>query len=235
VKGWRLYDLVVRHFLATLSPPMRVESQRVEVEAAGLKLSAKGLRVLDPGYTLVYHYERPRESPLPRLSVGQEVEIVNVKVAEGETRPPPYLSESELLKLMKRYGIGTDATMQDHIHTNVERRYFRVVRKRCIPTSLGRALIAALSEVVPEAVLPEVRGRMEAELRAIVEGLKEPDEVIREVKERFYEYLQRLRKSEEKVAEKLVKAVREVFSTGESSHPPKRGGSRRLSVRGRRR
>ncbi|RLF06415.1 MAG: type IA DNA topoisomerase, partial [Thermoprotei archaeon] len=221
VKGWRLYDLVVRHFLATLSPPMRAESQRVEVEAAGLKLSASGLKVLEPGYTLVYHYERPRESPLPRLSRGQEVRILEVRVAEGETKPPPYLSESELLKLMKRYGIGTDATMQDHIHTNVERRYFRVVRKRCIPTPLGRALIEALSEVVPEAVLPEVRGRMEAELRAIVEGLKEPDEVIREMKERFYEYLQRLKRAEERVAERLVEAVREVFGTHPTlSHRP---------------
>lgn len=210
--GWKLYDLVVRHFLATLSPPMLVEHQSIEVKIAGVTLKAEGLKVVDPGYTLVYPFERPREAPLPRVEKGAGAEVLEAKVAEVETKPPDYLSEAELLRLMRRYGIGTDATMQDHIHTNIERGYFEIVRKRCIPTPLGRALIAALSEVVPEVVLPEVRGRMESMLKMIVDGSREPEEVVNAVKSEFYGYFTKLMAAKDKVAAILLQAVETLYS-----------------------
>jgi DNA topoisomerase-1 len=221
LEGWKLYDLVVRHFLATLSPPMVVEEQSVEVEIARIKLKAEGLKVLEPGYTTVYPFERPQESALPHVERGAQAEVLSVKVVEAETRPPPYLSEAELLRLMRKYGIGTDATMQDHIHTNVERNYFKIVRKQCIPTPLGRAVIAALSEVAPEVVSPEVRGRMEAMLKAIAEGAKDPEEVVQAVKKEFYTYLLRLRSAEEKIAPILLSAVKAVYQPSRGSPAPK--------------
>jgi DNA topoisomerase-1 len=221
LEGWKLYDLVVRHFLATLSPPMVVEDQSVEVEIARIKLKAEGLKVLEPGYTIVYPFERPQESALPHVERGAQAEVLSVKVVEAETRPPPYLSEAELLRLMRKYGIGTDATMQDHIHTNVERNYFKIVRKQCIPTPLGRAVIAALSEVAPEVVSPEVRGRMEAMLKAIAEGAKDPEEVVQAVKKEFYTYLLRLRSAEEKIAPILLSAVKAVYQPSRGSPAPK--------------
>jgi DNA topoisomerase-1 len=221
LEGWKLYDLVVRHFLATLSPPMVVEEQSVEVEIARIKLKAEGLKVLEPGYTIVYPFERPQESALPHVERGAQAEVLSVKVVEAETRPPPYLSEAELLRLMRKYGIGTDATMQDHIHTNVERNYFKIVRKQCIPTPLGRAVIAALSEVAPEVVSPEVRGRMEAMLKAIAEGSKDPEEVVQAVKKEFYTYLLRLKSAEEKIAPILLSAVKAVYQPSRGSPAPK--------------
>ena len=221
LEGWKLYDLVVRHFLATLSPPMVVEDQSVEVEIARIKLKAEGLKVLEPGYTIVYPFERPQESALPHVERGAQAEVLSVKVVEAETRPPPYLSEAELLRLMRKYGIGTDATMQDHIHTNVERNYFKIVRKQCIPTPLGRAVIAALSEVAPEVVSPEVRGRMEAMLKAIAEGAKDPEEVVQAVKKEFYTYLLRLKSAEEKIAPILLSAVKAVYQPSRGSPAPK--------------
>jgi len=215
--GWKLYDLVVRHFLATLSPPMVAEEQSVEVEVARVKLKAEGLKVLDPGYTLVYPFERPKEAALPYVERGARAEILGVKVVEAETQPPPYLSEAELLRLMRKYGIGTDATIQDHIHTNVERNYFKITRRQCVPTLLGRAVIAALSEVIPEAVSPEVRGRMEAMLKAIAEGSKEPEEVVGAVKKEFFSYLERLKAAEEKIAPILLHAVKAVYSASRGS------------------
>ncbi|MEM1928511.1 MAG: type IA DNA topoisomerase [Thermofilaceae archaeon] len=212
-EGFKLYDLVVRHFLATLSPPMRIEDQLIAVEVGGIKLTAEGLRILDPGYTIVYPFERPRETVLPRLEKGLRVDLIEAKIAELETKPPPYLSEAELLRLMKRYGIGTDATMQEHIHTNIERKYFEVVRKQCIPTPLGKALILALSEVAPETVLPEVRGRMEAELSKIAEGTADPDRVIESVKAEFMRHFIKLREAEHKITPILLQGVNAVYGS----------------------
>ncbi len=225
-KGWRLYDLVVRHFLATLSSNAVHENQEVKVSIEGVPFVAKGLKVVDEGFYFVYPFERPKESPLPYLVEGDVVEVLKVVVVEKETKPPPYLSESELLRLMKKYGIGTDATMQDHIHTNIKRKYFVVRNKRCIPTPLGRALALTLYETVPEIVSPEVRGNMEKELARIAEGEKHPREVVMEMKEKFLEYYDRLMERKDVLAERLVKAIDEVFER-EREKPTRRRRSRR--------
>ncbi len=215
-KAWRLYELVARHFLATLSEEAELERQKLEVKLGGLRLSAEGRRVLYPGFYYVYPYAKPEEAFLPYLVEGDEVEVLKVKLEERKTQPPPYISESELLALMKRYGIGTDATMQDHIHTNVERRYFVVREKRCIPTPLGRALLLSLLETVPQLVMPEVRGRMEAALAAIARGEEEPRDVVREVLEEFLGYYDQLKSRLPVLSQRLREALAEVYKSGEA-------------------
>ena len=210
-KGWKLYELVVRHFIATLSPPAVVEKQKLDLTIGGVEFEARGLKVVEEGYFHVYPYERPQERPLPYMLEGDEAKVVDLKVVARQTKPPDYLTESELLRLMRKYGIGTDATMQDHIHTNIERGYFVVRRKRCIPTPLGKAVALGLLEVVPEIVSPEVRGRMERELQKVAEGLRHPDEVIKDMKSEFLQYYDRLVERGEKLAEKLSEAVSSVF------------------------
>ena len=44
----------------------------------------------------------------------------------GNTTPPPFLSESELITLMDKHGIGTDATIAEHIKT-IQERYFLLI------------------------------------------------------------------------------------------------------------
>ena len=210
-RGWRLYDLVVRHFLATLSSLAVVEKQRIVAEFGGVEFEVRGLRVLREGFYRIYPFEIPRERALPYVVEGDPVELVEVGVAERTTRPPPYLSESELLRLMKRYGIGTDATMQDHIQTNVERKYFVVRNKRCIPTPLGKVLATSLHGIVPEIVVPEVRGRIERELASIAEGARRGGEVFRRVREEFLRYYDKLMAGRELLSERLLSALREVY------------------------
>ncbi len=224
-KAWRLYELVVRHFLATLSEPAEVEKQKVVVALDGLELAADGRRVVYEGFYYVYPYPRPRDAPLPYLVEGDRLEVLEVKLQEKTTKPPPFLSESELLALMRRYGIGTDATMQDHIHTNIERKYFVIRRKRCIPTVLGKTLAVALHSTVPELVVPEVRGRMEAELVKIASGEKRPEEVVEEIKKEFLGYYDRLREREEELAERLIEALKAVYGEG-SGYGEDSGGKR---------
>lgn len=64
---------------------------------------------------------------------------------EGKTTPPKPLTESELIGLMNKNGIGTDATMHDHIQTIQKRGYAtkNVQNFMFIPTPLGLALCNA--------------------------------------------------------------------------------------------
>jgi len=206
--GWRVYDFIVRHFLATLSKSAKLSRQKALFTIGGEHFTVNGVRIITPNYLSIYYYEKPIERELPPLKEGEEVPVVNVAIKEGQTEPPPYLSEAELLKLMEKYGIGTDATMQDHIHTNIERGYFYIYRKRCIPTPLGKALILTLLSITPEIINPELRGWMEKEISKIATGERKAEEVIDDVKGTFYKYFEALKDREADLAEALIPALR---------------------------
>lgn len=207
-KGAKLYDFIVRHFLATLSPPAQIERQEIVIAVGKHMFTVNGLKILDLGFYEIYPYEKPSEKILPYVSRGTKVRLISAKIVEKETKPPPYLSESELLRLMRKYGIGTDATMQDHIQTNIERGYFYIRNKQCIPTPLGKTIAIALHSIVPELVSPEVRGSIEKELSLIASGIKRSEEVVESVKKRFLEYFDRLIAAEEKFAREVAESLK---------------------------
>jgi DNA topoisomerase III len=83
-----------------------------------------GLRVLERNYLDVYPYDKWESSQqLPALSLHETFVPSEAKMTDGETVPPGYLTEPELIALMDANGIGTDATMADHISKIKEREY----------------------------------------------------------------------------------------------------------------
>jgi Topoisomerase IA len=176
-----------------------VEKQKIVVDFGKVQLEAEGQRILDEGYWQIYPWERQSEKPLPRVYIGDAAYVVKVEVVERETEPPPPMSESELLALMRKYGIGTDATMQDHIYTNIKRGYMKMQKGKCIPTELGIALATALFKYAPELIEPTVRARIEKALQSIVKDGISPKKLIPEIKAEFEGYYQALKKRREEL------------------------------------
>ncbi|WP_333638978.1 type IA DNA topoisomerase [Pyrobaculum aerophilum] len=205
--AWAVYDLVVRHFLATLSPPALVEKQKIVVSFGKIELSAEGQRTIDEGYWRIYPWEKQPEKPLPRVAPGEPARAVEIRVVERETEPPPQMTESELLALMKKYGIGTDATMQDHIYTNIKRGYVKLVKGKCIPTALGISLATSLFQYAPELIEPTVRAKIEKSLNSIVKDGVSPAKLIAEIKLEFSKYYQNLKAKREEIKKALETAL----------------------------
>lgn len=206
--AWKIYDFIARHFLATLSKPALIESQRLELEIEEEKFIAEGLKIIEENYLEIYFYEKISEKKIPKLNTGEEVEVLKIELKEGETSPPPYLSEAELIKLMEAKGIGTDATIQDHIYTNIKRGYFYIENKRCIPTPLGIQLIKALDSIIPEAIRPEVRAFIETQILQVAKGIKTRSEVVEFARKTFLNYYDRLEKNISEISKALAPLVR---------------------------
>ena len=66
----RVYELVVRRFLATFSPPMITESTRADIEAGSEIYFVRGSVVVDPGYAGIYTYARSSDEEIPKLERG---------------------------------------------------------------------------------------------------------------------------------------------------------------------
>jgi DNA topoisomerase-3 len=120
----KVYEFVVRRFLACCSTDAKGSLTQVEVEYGPEIFRTSGLIVLERNYLDVYPYDKWESSQqLPEFAVGETFVPNTVKMAEGKTGPPGYLTEPELIALMDANGIGTDATMAEHINKIKERNY----------------------------------------------------------------------------------------------------------------
>ncbi|TPP67304.1 DNA topoisomerase, partial [Fasciola gigantica] len=154
----RLYELITRHFLACLSadaqgaetvillcvgkPSIPRTSSALMSSEEGELFEAKGLVILQPNYLEVYPYDRWTERDIPDFHLADWILPTNVEMLAGQTSPPPLLTEADLISLMERHGIGTDATHADHIETIKQRLYVGVEQaKFLVPGQLGMGLV----------------------------------------------------------------------------------------------
>jgi DNA topoisomerase-3 len=87
---------------------------------------------------------------------------------EGETSPPQLLSEADLISLMEKHGIGTDATHADHIETIKTRQYAGVQGDgRFLPCSLGMGLVQGYDAMGIALSKPNLRAELEADLKRL--------------------------------------------------------------------
>ncbi|GMP26629.1 hypothetical protein CsSME_00002997 [Camellia sinensis var. sinensis] len=151
--GWsqdhhRLYELVVRHFLACVSKPAVGAETTVEIDIAGEMFSASGRVILEKNYLDVYRFESWGGSMIPTYTFGQQFIPTTLTLDSGVTRPPSLLSEADLLNCMDKAGIGTDATMHDHIKKLLDRFYAtKDSNTRFSPTNLGEALVMGYDDM----------------------------------------------------------------------------------------
>ncbi|EEB09598.1 DNA topoisomerase III [Schizosaccharomyces japonicus yFS275] len=180
---WKVYQFITRRFLACCSDHARGAETIVEVTMGDEQFSQSGLTVLEHNYLDVYIYEKWNSSAqLPVYEMNDEFVPRQVNIIEGATTSPTYLTEPELISLMDANGIGTDATMAEHIEKVQEREYV-LKRKRkgkgsgagvseFVPTSLGVALVKGYDEIGLEWSLtkPFLRREMEVQLKNIEKG-----------------------------------------------------------------
>lgn len=120
----RLYEFVARRFLACCSEDALGQATDVEIQYGDEEFHAHGLVVIARNYLDVYPYENWNSSqPMPKFTLGEEFQPTSANMTEGTTTAPGYLTEPDLLALMDANGIGTDATMAEHIAKIKEREY----------------------------------------------------------------------------------------------------------------
>jgi len=98
---------------------------------------------------------------------------------EGVTTAPKHLTESDLITLMNNTGIGTDATIHEHIKNVQDREYARKQSDKIVPTRLGLSLVEVYAKMGIDLYKPFLRAQMEADMKQIAEGEKSKEETHR--------------------------------------------------------
>jgi DNA topoisomerase-1 len=173
----RVYELVVRRFLATFSEPMITESTRADIEAGSETYFVRGSVVIDPGFAAIYTYARSSDDEIPKLEQGQQLPLDGDPwILDRETQPPARLSQGKLVEMMEERGLGTKATRAEIIQKLFDRGY--VYSNPPIPSETGIAMYEAFKRFVPEMATPEMTARLEEEMDQIAAAKMTKDEVV---------------------------------------------------------
>ena len=192
----RVYDMVVRRFLAVFHPDAVFENTRLETTVAEHVFRTSGRLLLEPGWRGVYGEEAEEsrtpenedddkvEQRLPKLVKGEGVNTLEVESAEKETKPPRRYSDASLLgametagklveedearEAMKDSGIGTPATRAAIIERLIDVGYIERDGRSLVATEKGLNVIRLLGE--HPLTSPGLTGDWEQRLAKIEHG-----------------------------------------------------------------
>ncbi|KAK4800236.1 hypothetical protein SAY86_025601 [Trapa natans] len=186
IDAWRLYQYVCQHFLGSVSPDCKYIRTRVEFTIGGESFHCTGQRTVVEGFTYIMPWLGISEKNLPQFMKGEKLEVSKVELYEGSTSAPDYLSESELISLMEKNGIGTDASIPVHINNICERNYVQVQPgRKLVPTALGISLIRGYQCIDPDLCLPDIRSFIEQQITLVAKGQVEHSRVVQHVLQQF--------------------------------------------------
>ena len=176
---WKLYNLIARRFLATLSDPAVIEGTKLTLDVAGEPFQASGDVLKVPGFRAVYPYGLKKDEQLPALAEGDAVSLRNLKLEAKQTEPPARYSQGRLVQEMERRGLGTKSTRASIIERLYQVKYFKGDPNGPIePSQLGMAIIDALHTYAPRITTPDMTSELEADMTKVAEGKDSQGQVV---------------------------------------------------------
>ena len=216
----KIYDLVVRRFLAVLLPACVYEECFLTAEAGGEPFAARGKTMLSQGWRAAYEVqpeeeeegEELQEQNLPPLENGRKLKVQNCRLKEGKTKPPARFTEATLLSAMEnpvRYleekdgklartlgetgGLGTVATRADIIEKLFHTFLLEKRGNEILITSKARQLL----KLVPEDLKkPELTARWELRLSEMAKGKLRRGDFMKDIRNYAEELIHQIRQEE---------------------------------------
>jgi DNA topoisomerase-1 len=204
----RVYDLIVRRFLACFGETAIRRQVRADIDVNGEAFAAHGITTLKKGWLELYGpYARMKEQALPRMAEGDTVSVSDVSVLDKQTEPPARFTQASILKEMEGLNLGTKATRSGILQTLYDRSYIK--GQSIEVTELGMAVVEALKKYCPEIVSPDLTKRFEEEMDDIEKGARKRDEVVREAQDELTKILGNFKHHEKHIGQEILKAVKD--------------------------
>lgn len=195
----KLYDLVVRRFLAVFFPAAEFQVTTRVTEVAGHHFKTEGKVLVNPGWLVIYGREaQGDEANLVAVAKDEKVKTDKVESVGLTTKPPARYNEASLLSAMEGAGklvdddalreamagkgLGTPATRAAIIEGLLTEKYLVREGRELIPTAKAFQLMTLLRGLgVQELTQAELTGEWEHKLAQIERGRLKRDEFMREI------------------------------------------------------
>jgi len=209
-RGQKVFDLVVRRFLATFGTTATKQSDKATMRVGKHAFFVRGSRILKKGWIPLYgQYAKFEEITLPQLTEGQEVVVDAVSLEEKYAQPPPRYNPSSLLKAMEEAEIGTKATRADIIETLYKRGY--VKEQRISATPLAFRVIEILMEHCPKVIDVTFTRELESKMEQIEHGKQIRENVVIETVAYLKPVIEELKRKEQEVGQELTEVIDDMW------------------------
>ncbi|HLC91102.1 MAG TPA: DNA topoisomerase I [Candidatus Nanoarchaeia archaeon] len=204
----KLYDLIVKRFMATFAEPAVRETMEVILAVNKEEFIAKGTRTIKENWHVFYKpYVRLDEITLPDMKEGEQVTVKDIRKEDKETQPPNRFNQSSIIKELEKRNLGTKATRADILDRLFQRGYIEGVQIKVM--KLGMETIAVLEKYAPTIVDEKLTADIEGELEKIREGKQKPEAVLGRAKDILTDLLQDFKKKEKVIGKDILQSVRE--------------------------
>ncbi len=195
---FKLYDLVVRRFLAVFYPAAEFRVTTRITEVLGHHFKTEGRVLVNPGWLKVYGKSTQADDELVPVQEGESVQTDTIALVPLKTKPPARYTEATLLSAMEsagkrvddddmreamaEKGLGTPATRAAIIEGLLAERYMVREARELIPTAKAFQLMTLLRGLdVEELTRPDLTGNWENKLSLIEQGKMKRDTFMHEI------------------------------------------------------
>lgn len=215
-KELKIYELVLKRFLAVLLPPYLYEQTTITAKVNQETFSASGKIETQVGWKEVYGRDDDNgdDQSLPPINQNQVFVINEITKTIGQTTPPSYFNEATLLSAMEnpvQYtnssskqlnstlvstgGLGTVATRADIIEKLFNTFLIEKHGNDIHVTNKGKQLLQLVPQDLKE---PELTAKWEMELAKIAKRQQKSNIFIDEIKEYTHTLIDEIASSEAK-------------------------------------
>ena len=194
----KLYDLVVRRFMAIFFPSAEFKVTTRITEVSGHLFKTDGKILINPGWLAVYGKSSQDDKELVVVGENEKVQTESVKPVSLKTKPPARYTEATLLSAMEgagkliddedyreamsEKGLGTPATRAAIIEGLLFEKYMVREAREIIPTAKAFQLMTLLRGLgVEELTHPELTGNWEHKLALMEKGQIDRNTFMQEI------------------------------------------------------
>ncbi|MEK6969959.1 MAG: DNA topoisomerase I [Nanoarchaeota archaeon] len=226
----KVYDLVVKRFMATFAKPAVRETMEVFCDVNGEIFIAKGTRTVEENWHVYYKpYLKLEEITLPEMKEGDTIAINEIVKHDKETQPPRRFNQSSIIKELEKRNLGTKATRADILDRLFQRGYIDGVQ--ITVTELGMRTIVVLEKFAPLIVDEKLTADFEEDMEKIREGKEKQEPVLEKAKKFLIQLLADFRKKEKEVGKEILNSIRETADQANYMGPCPKCKVGRLMVR----
>lgn len=191
----KLYEMILRRFLAIFHNPYKYETIHAAIDVNGETFTARETAIIDLGYRKVERNteEETGKQSLKNISKGQSFTLQNAESAAKLTEPPLRYSEADILTQMEKYSLGTPATRAEIIERLLETEALERQNGRLFPTKKGKQLMDLVNEDLKS---PELTAKWEQELEKIARGKANPKEFLQNIRKQTQSLVSEIKKSD---------------------------------------
>jgi DNA topoisomerase I len=174
---YQVYALIWRRAIASLCSPAILDKTRVVIQSGEILWEARGSILLEAGYTWCWD-DISKDSQLPILQRGQQVQPLKIEAEKKQTKPPARFTEPTLIEKLEKLGVGRPSTYAGIMTTLRDGGYVDFRGESNKPkvlwaTELGIETDRVLAKIFPKIQQPKFTAAMEEDLDSIAKGEKD--------------------------------------------------------------